>query len=126
VLEQPGRQPRLGNGADELLAEDLPTAAEEVVAGIWTTLLKRERVGIDDGFFDIGGDSLLATRVVARVRAEFEIDFPLRRPFTGPTVRELAAAVEEILVRRIETMDEGEAARQLEERAAHGKEDGAR
>ncbi|MBI3450487.1 MAG: non-ribosomal peptide synthetase [Acidobacteria bacterium] len=97
------------------------TPAEEVIAGICASLLKREKVGVDHSFFELGGDSLLATRVVARMRAAFEIDFPLRRLFTGPTVRELAAAVEEILVEKLAAMDEAEAARRLEGRAAPGK-----
>src|SRR4029078_3330553 len=42
---------------------------EELLAGIWEEVLGRGRVGIDESFFDLGGDSLLATRVLARGRA---------------------------------------------------------
>ncbi len=89
------------------------TPAEEIVAGIWAALLRRDRVGAEDDFFDLGGDSLLATQVVSRVRAAFEVEFPLRRFFEGSTVAALAAAVEDLLVEKLEAMSEEEVAGRL-------------
>jgi aspartate racemase len=89
------------------------TPAEETIASIWAGLLRRERIGVEENFFDLGGDSLLATQVVSRVRAAFEIDFPLRRFFEGSTVASLAAIVQEILVETLESMPEEEAARRF-------------
>jgi thioesterase domain-containing protein len=66
---------------------------ERLLAGIWEELLGREQVGIEDDFFTIGGHSLLAVRVMARVRRELGRDLPLVAFFRDPTVRGLAAAV---------------------------------
>ena len=63
---------------------------EELVAQIWRELLKCEPIGVYDNFFDLGGHSLLATRVVARLRSNFQVDFPLRTLFELPTIAGLA------------------------------------
>jgi amino acid adenylation domain-containing protein len=68
---------------------------ERLLAGIWEEVLGRERVGIEDDFFTIGGHSLLAVRLLARVRRELGRDLPLITLFRNPTVRSLAAAVRE-------------------------------
>jgi amino acid adenylation domain-containing protein len=72
------------------------TPAEELLAGIWTTLLQLPRVGIHDNFFDLGGHSLVATRVMARVRDAFQVELPLRKLFDAPTVAQLAEVIEKI------------------------------
>jgi acyl-coenzyme A synthetase/AMP-(fatty) acid ligase/acyl carrier protein len=72
-------------------------STEERLAAIWVELLGVERVGINDNFFESGGHSLLATRVTSRVRAAFEIELPLRTFFESPTVKGLAAWVDERL-----------------------------
>jgi nonribosomal peptide synthetase DhbF len=63
---------------------------EGVLAALFAEVLKLPRVGIDDGFFDLGGHSLSATRLAARIRAELGVDVPIRAVFDAPTVRELA------------------------------------
>jgi amino acid adenylation domain-containing protein len=71
------------------------TPVEELLAGLWCEVLGVERVGIDDSFFDLGGHSLLVTRVISRLRQTFGVDLPMRALFEAPTVAALARRVEE-------------------------------
>ena len=73
------------------------TAVEEQVAAIWGQVLGLERVGVNDNFFDLGGHSLMATRVASRVREGFGVELPLSRLFDAPTVGGLAQALSELV-----------------------------
>ncbi|MBM3807740.1 MAG: amino acid adenylation domain-containing protein [Acidimicrobiia bacterium] len=66
---------------------------EQQIADIWKTTLEIDRVGIDDNFFDLGGHSLLLTRVHARLRSTMAAPVSLVELFQYPTVRTLAARV---------------------------------
>jgi acyl carrier protein len=72
------------------------TAIEKEMASIWSEVLKKERVGLKDNFFEIGGHSLLATQVISRIRQHFKVELGLRSMFESPTVATLAAAVVEL------------------------------
>jgi amino acid adenylation domain-containing protein len=69
---------------------------EEVLADIWSEVLARPRIGARDDFFRIGGHSLLAAKVLARVREAFAIDVPIHRMFAAPTVAGLADVLTEL------------------------------
>jgi non-ribosomal peptide synthetase component F len=70
------------------------TATEEALAGIWSQVLGVSRVGRQDSFFDLGGHSLLATQVISRIRAQLQVEVPLRSMFETPTLAGLAGAVD--------------------------------
>ncbi|MBL1074582.1 amino acid adenylation domain-containing protein [Nocardia sp. 2] len=66
---------------------------EEAVARVFAEVLGVERVWREDDFFTLGGNSLIATRVVARLAAALDIDVPVRALFDAPTVAELAVSL---------------------------------
>jgi amino acid adenylation domain-containing protein len=70
------------------------TELEEALARLWAKLIKIDRVGIFDNFFDLGGNSLLALQTVARLRQEKGLDLPVVQIFAHPTVGELATWLE--------------------------------
>ncbi|MCK5571737.1 MAG: amino acid adenylation domain-containing protein, partial [Bacteroidetes bacterium] len=70
------------------------TPTEEIVAGIWVSVLGVDRVGVHDDFFDLGGHSLRATQAAARIRDAFVLDFPIQAVFENRTVAALAKAID--------------------------------
>ena len=70
-------------------------ALEATLADIWGQALGVNPVGIQDNFLDLGGNSLLAIRITARVQEVFRVDVPLRTLFDLPTIAELAVFISE-------------------------------
>ncbi|WP_234783639.1 non-ribosomal peptide synthetase, partial [Mycolicibacterium celeriflavum] len=66
---------------------------EEMLADIYARVLGVERVGVDDPFFELGGDSLLAMRVVAAINTSLDADLSVRAVFESPTIAELASRI---------------------------------
>nr|UXE44649.1 linear gramicidin synthase subunit B [uncultured bacterium] len=77
---------------DEPAAPRTPT--EAALLAMWQDVLGATRVGVTDRFFDLGGHSLMATRLVARIRERLGVDVPLRAIFDDPTIEKLAAAID--------------------------------
>ncbi|MFD6860820.1 amino acid adenylation domain-containing protein, partial [Rhodococcus sp. NPDC060090] len=71
------------------------TPIEEIVAGVFADVLGVERVGADDDFFVLGGNSLIATQVVSRLGVALDAQVPVRALFEASTVSALAARVEQ-------------------------------
>ena len=78
----------------EVLAPRTPS--EEVVAAIWSEVLKREDIGVEHNFFEIGGHSLLATQIASRLREHFHIPVPVRALFECPTIASLAKRMDAV------------------------------
>jgi acyl carrier protein len=69
------------------------TPIEEVLAVIWIELLGVDRVGIHDNFFDLGGHSLMAMRLIAAVRDTLGITLPLKTFFESPTIEHMGRSL---------------------------------
>jgi acyl carrier protein len=89
ALPEPGRE------RPELEAEFIGpgTPVEVALAEIWSQVLDIDQIGIHDGFLELGGDSLKATRIVSRVISTFRAEVPLTALFDSPTVVEMALVV---------------------------------
>lgn len=70
------------------------TAIEHQLASVWADLLHMERVGVSSNFFDLGGHSLLLTRLHNRLQAHYGLELALRQLFEAQTVREQASLIE--------------------------------
>ena len=84
------------------------SAAEEILAGIWSELLGLEEVGIHDSFFVLGGHSLLGLQLIVRVREAFQVELPLRTLFQAPTIAALAVRIDEAILQELEEMSDEE------------------
>jgi amino acid adenylation domain-containing protein len=109
ALPSPGtRRPEL-----EVLYTAPWNPLEERIAAIWTEVLKIRRIGVLDAFLDVGGNSLLAIQIIARVNQLFGVDLALNSAFQASTVAALAKLVEETLLTQIADLSEEEAERAL-------------
>jgi amino acid adenylation domain-containing protein len=69
------------------------TPIEKELTKIWAEVLSTDEVGIDDDFFDLGGHSLSATRIISRVIATFKLQLPVRALFDSPTVAAMSIVI---------------------------------
>jgi amino acid adenylation domain-containing protein len=67
---------------------------EDMLAEIWTDVLRREGFGVTQNFFALGGHSLLATQCIVRIGETFEVDVPIRTFFQDPTIAGLSEAIQ--------------------------------
>jgi amino acid adenylation domain-containing protein len=95
------------------------TASEEAMARIWAEVLQVDRVGIDDNFFTLGGDSMLSLQILSRARRE-GLRFELQDLYQRQTIRELALLAtpppddDEALLRMLESLSEDEVKKNLQ------------
>ena len=85
-------------GKRPLLAQDFiapRTATEKQLANLWCDLLQLEEVGIDDSFFDLGGNSLAAVRMVSQYHTRFGGEIPPVKVFQYPTIAKLSEFLQE-------------------------------
>lgn len=74
---------------------------EQIVAEMWRELLHIDPIGRHDNFFELGGHSLLAMQVTVRVRSVFSVELSINSVFEFPTLRQLAAQVEQLRTERL-------------------------
>jgi thioester reductase-like protein len=69
------------------------TSEEKQIAQIWKDLLSIDEVGVEDSFFDLGGDSISVVQMIAKVRKLFDVPISLRKVFKVPTISSLTAHI---------------------------------
>ncbi len=77
-------------------------ALEELLSGLWAEVLGGPRVGANDSFFDLGGHSLQAVRLMNRIRDDLGVELKVRAIFEAPTLAEFAALVAEEILQSLE------------------------
>lgn len=95
--------PKPSSKATELV-ENL-THTEATLIKIWSRLLNRDAVGVDEDFFELGGHSMLIMQVVAQVKSVFDLDLPPEYLFEHSTVRELATSIDQAIVDHASTVE---------------------
>ncbi|MEV6689283.1 non-ribosomal peptide synthetase [Streptomyces sp. NPDC051130] len=78
-------------------AADGMTRSQELIAGVWASVLGASHIGPDDNFFKLGGHSLLAIKLVSRVRAELRVALPVKAVYANPRLRDLAAHIDTLV-----------------------------
>jgi amino acid adenylation domain-containing protein len=81
------------------------TPVEEALAGIWAEVLGLDRVGIQDNFLELGGNSLLAAQVISRVISILQVEIPLRSLVESPTVADMAMVITQNQIKKAEQKD---------------------
>jgi amino acid adenylation domain-containing protein len=102
--------PALPQTEQSPLTDDVAASGlERTIGATVARLLGVERLGVDEDFFLLGGHSLLAAQLIAALSEQVGVEVPLRAVFEGPSVRELAAEIERLVLSDIEAMTEAEA-----------------
>ncbi|MGW2515355.1 condensation domain-containing protein, partial [Streptomyces scopuliridis] len=91
------------------------TPGEEVLAGIWQEVLGVERIGAEDDFFELGGNSIQILQINSRIRTAFGVGFSVRAFYDSPTLAGLAVAVEERILQELEDSIQAEQPEQPEQ-----------
>lgn len=89
ALPEPDRT--VGTGTQYIAPANI---TEEKLVSIWQSVLNIDRVGVNDRFFDLGGDSVKAINVVSSINSEFNAELPVSKLFSNPTVREIGEYID--------------------------------
>jgi acyl carrier protein len=89
------------------------TEVQRALATLWAQALGLQEVGIEDDFFELGGNSLVAVQLGARIRRTFDVEMPLAALFEQPTVETLAGLVEAALIERVSNLSDQQVAELL-------------
>ncbi|WP_179862531.1 non-ribosomal peptide synthetase [Bacillus wiedmannii] len=76
----------------EYIAPQTPT--EEILQQIWNSVFEMKQISIRHSFFDLGGDSLIATSLIARVKNQFDVELPISNLFESPTIEQMAEMID--------------------------------
>ncbi len=83
------------------------TTVEKELSQIWAEVLSLDEIGIHDKFFDLGGHSLAATRVVSRVIDRFKVELPIKSLFESGTVADMAEIIVQNQAKKVGLKDLG-------------------
>jgi hypothetical protein len=89
------------------------TPVEEMLAEVWSEILSVTTIGVNHNFFELGGNSILATQVASRLRISLEIPLSLRSLFEARTIASLAVEIENLMTEEINKLSDEEAQRLL-------------
>jgi acyl-CoA synthetase (AMP-forming)/AMP-acid ligase II/acyl carrier protein len=79
------------------------TQLEVILAKLWSEILEVPRVGVKDHFFYLGGDSMLATRLISKLREAVQVELPLASVFETPTLGDMASELEYLIIEKFES-----------------------
>jgi acyl carrier protein len=95
------RIPKGDNPSERPAADAMPRSpVEKELAAIWCEVLDVPRVSRDEDLFDLGGHSLLITRIISRIRKAFQVEVPIHAFFETPTLSAIAALIESQMAAR--------------------------
>jgi acyl carrier protein len=72
------------------------TGTEQRLAEIWRTVLSMDAVGVDDDYYDLGGDSLLAAAIFRMIESSFLVYLPIATLVEAPSVAQLARRIDDL------------------------------
>jgi acyl carrier protein len=70
------------------------TDTEVIIASIWTEIFNIQKISVNENFFDLGGHSLMAIRMIEKIQSSFQVDLPFNLIFKSPSIAKLAEQVE--------------------------------
>jgi FkbM family methyltransferase len=106
---EPLQPPTDGTPFPESAFEPPASDFEAAVIDIWRELFHVEQISVNDNFFALGGNSLLAVQFFSRLRALYQVELPLRAVFQTPTPRGIATELENALLAELDKLSDDEA-----------------